>query len=149
MDVNKLLDQAKDAAGVSTDKGLSEHLGLSHGAVSNWRKGRALPDVVTCEKLAVLCGIPAIHVIAGINEARAISAAEKKVWRRLAAAIALSVLLTPAAYASATLTRGFGSIEPTGLYIMRNDGWPASRVTPTRRRLRYPSAHSHLRRNWT
>lgn len=135
--VDEVLDRAKERAGLKYDKDLSEHLGLSHGAVSNWRKGRALPDVVTCEKLAVLCGFAPLQVIAAINEQRAISAAEKKVWRRLAAAIFVSLVVALPAYAG-DLDNG-RSVHYAKYRLPR---WVTMRVTRWLRALwtRYPRA---------
>ena len=48
MDVQDLLDTAKAAQNITTDKGLAEALGVTKQAVSNWRKGVSLPDTVTC-----------------------------------------------------------------------------------------------------
>lgn len=89
MDVQKLLDAAKEAQSIATDKGLAEALGVTKQAVSNWRKGVSLPDTVTCATLAGLTGIPLARVLGVIGEARAISREEKAVWRKLAATAAL------------------------------------------------------------
>lgn len=89
MNVNDLLDRARALTGSPHDKALAQRLGVTQPAISNWRCGRALPDVVMCEKLAEICGFPPLRVIAAINEQRAISQAEKRVWRRLATAALL------------------------------------------------------------
>lgn len=84
MDVNFLLDQAKQACGVEFDKDLAPRLGVGKTSISNYRKGVSLPDPVVCATLAGLTGLPLAQVIGVVGEARAISTAEKAVWRRLA-----------------------------------------------------------------
>lgn len=85
MDVNSLLDQAKEACGVSYDKDLAPRLGVRPSAISNYRKGVSHPDAVVCATLAGLTGVPLARVLGVIGEARAISREEKAVWRKLAA----------------------------------------------------------------
>jgi hypothetical protein len=91
--LNKLLDSARALCLPPSDTGLALHLGVVKSAVSNWRNGRAYPDAVTCAKLADMTGQPLGKVIGMIGEARALSLAEKKVWKRLAAACAVLVLV--------------------------------------------------------
>lgn len=93
MDVQDLLDTAKAAQNITTDKGLAEALGVTKQAVSNWRKGVSLPDTVTCATLAGYTGLPLAQVLGIVGEARAISREEKAVWRKLAASAALVALL--------------------------------------------------------
>lgn len=110
MDIGALLDQARESAGLRYDKELAALLNVEPSSISNWRKGRSLPDVVACEKIALLCGFPPIKVIAEINEQRAISAAEKKVWRKVASALVLGILLyVPTVSGSNFPTNGTGN----------------------------------------
>jgi transcriptional regulator with XRE-family HTH domain len=95
MTADDLLNDAKAAGRFATDMAFAERLGVTRQAVSNWRVGRAFPDAVACEKLAVLSGIPLHRVLGVVGEARAISVAEKRVWRKLAAALFVSLLLLP------------------------------------------------------
>ena len=120
MNVLELLDRAKSGAALATDSALAARLGVTKQAVSNWRHGTKTPDPVAGEKLAVLSGIPLHRVLGIVGEARAISTDEKRVWRKLATAIALSVVLTPVAFASATLTQLEGVKAPVERCIMRN-----------------------------
>lgn len=91
MDVQELLDAAKTAQKITTDKGLAEALGVTKQAVSNWRKGVSLPDTVTCATLAGYTGLPLAQVLGIVGEARAISREEKAVWRKLAGSVALAL----------------------------------------------------------
>lgn len=94
--VNILLDKAKETCSPSNDAALAASLGVEKSAVSNWRNGRAYPNVVACEQIAHMIGAKPLQVISAINEARAVSKAEKAVWHRLAASAAALVLLVGA-----------------------------------------------------
>ncbi|MCU1020156.1 DUF3693 domain-containing protein [Stenotrophomonas maltophilia] len=120
MDVNSLLDQAKEACGVSYDKDLAPRLGVRPSAISNYRKGVSHPDAVVCATLAGLTGVPLARVLGVIGEARAISREEKAVWRKLAAtamALCLAVGFALPHKAQAAVS-GFESAQ--AVYIMRN-----------------------------
>ena len=120
MDVNSLLDQAKEACGVSYDKDLAPRLGVRPSAISNYRKGVSHPDAVVCATLAGLTGVPLARVLGVIGEARAISREEKAVWRKLAAtamALCLAVGFALPHRAQAAVP-GFDSVH--AVYIMRN-----------------------------
>ncbi|WP_313443690.1 DUF3693 domain-containing protein [Stenotrophomonas indicatrix] len=120
MDVNSLLDQAKEACGVSYDKDLAPRLGVRPSAISNYRKGVSHPDAVVCATLAGLTGVPLARVLGVIGEARAISREEKAVWRKLAAtamALCLAVGFALPHKAQAAVA-GFDSAH--AVYIMRN-----------------------------
>ncbi|MEG0191648.1 MAG: DUF3693 domain-containing protein [Stenotrophomonas sp.] len=120
MDVNSLLDQAKEACGVSYDKDLAPRLGVRPSAISNYRKGVSHPDAVVCATLAGLTGVPLARVLGVIGEARAISREEKAVWRKLAAtamALCLAVGFALPHKAQAAVP-GFDNVH--AVYIMRN-----------------------------
>ena len=99
---NKVVDKAIKACSPPTARALSEFLGVTESAVSNWRNGRALPDPVSCDKIARLTGESLAHVLGVVGEARAISSAEKAVWRKLAAAACLVLAFGQAGLAKAT-----------------------------------------------
>lgn len=102
-----MLDQAKAGSGAATDMAFAEKLGVTRQAVSTWRKGNAYPDAVSCEKIAVFSGIPLNQVLGIVGEARAISEQEKRVWRKLAAAMFVALVITlPTAAASKLPTNG-------------------------------------------
>ncbi|GEM_PF-630344 len=123
MDVNSLLDQAKEACGVSYDKDLAPRLGVRPSAISNYRKGVSHPDAVVCATLAGLTGVPLARVLGVIGEARAISREEKAVWQKLAAtamALCLAVGFALPHKAQAAVT-GFDNAHV--VYIMRKSGF--------------------------
>jgi transcriptional regulator with XRE-family HTH domain len=89
MQIDDLLATAKDRCQPANYSGLAAALGVEPSAVSNWRHGRALPDGVSCSKIAVLTGEPLARVIGVVGEQRAVSREAKAVWRRLATAAAV------------------------------------------------------------
>lgn len=122
MDVNFLLDSAKTACGVEFDKDLAPRLGVGKTSISNYRKGVSLPDPVVCATLAGLTGMPLAQVLGIVGEARAISSAEKAVWRRLAAtATLLVVALLGSAQQPVQAASTDRSAQPE-VYIMRSAG---------------------------
>ncbi len=92
MDINKLLDTARQTCGATSDSALALRLGVTKQAVSNWRQAVNLPDVVACEKLANMAGFKPLDVIAAIYEQREISRDAKAVWKRIASVAALSLV---------------------------------------------------------
>lgn len=117
MDINILLDKAKEQCGVQMEKDLAKRLGVSPQAVSNYRKGRALPDPVVSATLAGLTGVPLARVLGIVGEARAISREEKAVWRKLAATAMLLLFAVGIGSAPTAATASPG-IDKTGMYIM-------------------------------
>lgn len=91
MDMNELLDAAKTASNSHNDSALARALKTTPACVSNWRKSKNYPNAVTCEKIAVITGVPLARVLGIAGEARAISREEKAVWRRLASAAAVAI----------------------------------------------------------
>lgn len=120
MNVAELLDAAKKAQGFETDMALAKALGISRSAVSAWRNGTKGPDPVQSAALAGYTGIPLAKVLGIVGEARAISAKEKAVWRRLAAT---ATLLAVGVLGSAQ-ERVYAAAQPSSdaaeMCIMRN-----------------------------
>jgi len=111
MDVNFLLDKAKEVCGVHYDKDLAPRLGVKPTAISNYRKGVSHPDPVVCATLAGLTGIPLVQVIGMVGEARAISREEKAVWRKLAGMTAAILLLVGSAIGTPAKASTFDAIS--------------------------------------
>ncbi|MGQ5299438.1 DUF3693 domain-containing protein [Xanthomonas arboricola pv. corylina] len=83
--VNTLLDRCKTVLGVESDNQLAKKMNVGRAAVSRWRSGLSAPDAVSCAAIAGWTGEPLAKVLGIVGEARAISADEKAVWRKLAA----------------------------------------------------------------
>ena len=92
----EMLDKAQKTCSPATGNGLASALKVEPSAVSNWKHGRAYPNVVACEQIAQMIGEPPLRVIAQVNEMRAISKSEKAVWKRIAMAALLGLFCTPA-----------------------------------------------------
>lgn len=117
--LNKLLDKCREMRSIPSDAALARELHVTRGSVSNWRTGVSLPDEVACARISDLTGEPLGRVLGLVGEARAVSKDAKAVWRRLANAAAL-VLLVGAAYmpSPAAAKHLVFKAESAGLYIM-------------------------------
>ncbi|MBS9446553.1 DUF3693 domain-containing protein [Xylella fastidiosa] len=93
MEINLLLDKAKEACVVKYDKDLAQKLKIRATSISNYRKGISLPDATVCAELANITGLPLAKVLGIVGEARAISREEKAVWRKLATLAATTLLI--------------------------------------------------------
>ena len=116
--LNKLLDKAREIRSCPSDAALAKELHVTRGSVSNWRNGVSLPDEVACARLSDMTGEPLAKVLGMVGEARAVSREAKAVWRRLASAAALVLLVGAAGAPSpAAATEGAQANAPS-LYIM-------------------------------
>lgn len=91
--IEKLLDAVRETCSPANDAALAVKLRVVRSAVSNWRSGRAHPDAVVCARIAQVTGTPLARVLGIVGEARAKSKDEKAVWRRLATAAAVVMML--------------------------------------------------------
>lgn len=138
--LNEILDKSKNTAKASSDAALARSLGVSRASVSNWRHGRNFPDTVQCARLAELSGEPLQKVLGIVGEARALSAEEKRVWRRLAEVAAFAGVMLAGAVMPYPVSAATGGIseqaEPICImrsvrtFIGRVIGWLAARSTP-------------------
>lgn len=96
-EVIKLLDRCKEISSTPSDNAFANKIGVTRQMVSNWRAGKNYPDAINCAKLAEISGEPLAKIMGIVGEARAISDAEKKVWRRLANAAVLIMCTLPIA----------------------------------------------------
>lgn len=128
MDVNSLLDTAREVCKASSDKELAPHLGIKPSAVSNYRKGVSYPNPVVCATLAGITGVPLTKVLGIVGEARAISREEKAVWRKLAATamtllIGVGLALPQSAQAATGREMAAQSIHYAKSWIARRLRW--------------------------
>lgn len=137
MDIPALLDAAKKAQGFETDMALAKALGISRSAVSAWRNGQKAPDPVQSAALAGYTGIPLAKVLGIVGEARAISAKEKAVWRKLASTAAVVAVGLLSAYLGHSGGHDGGwmaflpfvAVTADPVCIMRNAAWVALAAT--------------------
>ncbi len=119
--VNSLLDKAKEMRSIPTDMALADALHVGRAAVSGWRHGSRHPDAIACARIAELADEPLSRVLGLVGEARAISAEEKRVWRRLATAASIAAIaLTLAALPSigSQLKASSGGARSVAMHIM-------------------------------
>lgn len=57
MNTSDLIEKAKVKTGISSDYGIAKHLGVSAQNLSQWRKGRQLPNVPAFAKLSHAAGM--------------------------------------------------------------------------------------------
>lgn len=106
MEIEELLDRAKDKANLPSDYALAKVLGMTAGNLSNIRKSKTHPSNEVAIKLATLAGLDEMRVIAEIELRTANTEKKKEFWkhyiesRGLAscvtmAGLALVILATP------------------------------------------------------
>ena len=139
MDVNFLLDKAKEVCGVHYDKDLAPRLGVKPTAISNYRKGVSHPDPVVCATLAGLTGIPLVQVIGMVGEARAISREEKAVWRKLAGMTAAILLFVGSAVSTPANASTFDAISKAQIHAGKSAAYTLCEIARASllRRLRW------------
>lgn len=80
LNMTLLIDHAKSAAGLRSDRALSAALGLSPIAVHHWRSGRVLPSDATMMKLCGMAGLDAANGLLALNIARSEGLARATYW---------------------------------------------------------------------
>lgn len=106
MNINELLDKAKDRANLKSDYALAKAMGIQAGIISNYRKEKRHPSNEEAVQLATLAGLDEMRVIAEIELRTAKNDKKKAFWqhyiesRGIAAcltmtALACSIVLTP------------------------------------------------------
>lgn len=138
--VNELLDKCKNTLKAPTDMALAGLLGVTRSSVSGWRSGARYPDAVACARISEITGEPLQKVLGIVGEARALSAEEKRVWRRLAEVATLAGVMLAGAVMPYPVSAATGGIaeqaEPICImrsvrtFIGRVIGWLAARNPP-------------------
>lgn len=121
--ISQVLDTIRDRRSLASDNALAGLLGVTRASVSNWRTGRNMPDAVQCARLADLAGLPLAQVIGAAGEARAISREEKAVWKRLASAAALFLLVAATPLQGARASASQFAVMPSVSIMFRR--WAA------------------------
>jgi len=67
MKITELLDQTKNAAGITSDYALAKTLGINKGRISAYYAGKEAPNEYACLKISELTGIPLDIVIATVK----------------------------------------------------------------------------------
>jgi hypothetical protein len=105
------LDEAAQTGIAKNDSDIARKLGVSRGAVCEWRVGRSTPNEDQAAALALLLGKP--EIMAECMAARATPGPHRAAWERLAkmasmttaygVAVAVNLLLTPTSAKAAPL----------------------------------------------
>jgi hypothetical protein len=102
MDINELIDRAKDKANLETDYKLAKAIGLSQaGIVSSWRKGKRHPSNEEAVQLATLAGLDEMQVIAEIELRTAKNEKKQLFWKNYLESRGITACLTMSALAFA------------------------------------------------
>jgi transcriptional regulator with XRE-family HTH domain len=120
-----LLDKYRDACSLPSDNQVAIKLGVTRGAISNWRQGRSHAEPESVEIMAKACSLDAEEWVLRVQADREIVAARKQVWLRAAqrlaataAVIAITLCLdVHTAKASSLGTDGFSQNQGI-MYIM-------------------------------
>ncbi len=128
--VANLLDRAKAKANIESDYRLGKVIGITHGATTNYRTGKTMPNDKILAQLCALSGDDVAVVAAQVQAERAQSPEGKTMWLMIAKRLSgsastaiLSVLFTIsliAGYApSAGATERFSSKAESDQFIHR------------------------------
>lgn len=130
--IQQRLDDIKARNGLQSDYKLALYLGIGETALSNYRKGRSLPDADAAEKIAAACGEELALILIEIEAQRAKTVAGKAGWSAAAALTATALRRLPGTVAAVVIATGLGGPPPSAnaatqagdsgrLYIMLND----------------------------
>lgn len=79
----ELLERAKVAAGDASDYRIAQLLGVPRGTVSSYRRGISRPENPIAMRLADLCGLDPVEVVASVNLERAKSDTDRELWEMI------------------------------------------------------------------
>lgn len=122
MEIQELLDQAKNRANIPSDYALAKVLGISNGIVANWRKGKRHPSNEEAVKLATLAGLDEMRVIAEIELRTANSDKKKEFWKHYIESRGITATVSMTALAIAIMV----TPEPAQATILQSPNYDAS-----------------------
>ena len=113
MDMAKVIDQAKEKLGVTSDYELGKKLGISKQRISAYRSGSQTANAYACARLADAIGVDPIALLAQVEAATEKNEARRNYWRALCERVGVAVMsvfiVTVTVYpdgASASMTNG-------------------------------------------
>ncbi len=129
--IAEFLDSVKARASIDSDYRLAKVIGKSHQVISNYRKGKSLPNESVIEQLCALSGDDPDFVAAQIQAARSPDGPARMMWSRIAARLsgaattailsvcfAISLIATSASDARANTLDAYKTGEFSMLYIV-------------------------------
>lgn len=100
------LDEAKAKIGIESDYAFAKNIGITRGAMSNYRNKVSIMDDYTAAQVANILGIQAIIVIAAANAERERDDGKKdfwqKYWKKLGGIAASIFLMTVTLFVTVT-----------------------------------------------
>lgn len=100
--INKLIEEAKDKAGLSSDYALSIAMGVRKQTISRYKLGLSTPDIYGMRRLADLTGKTLDEIAATIEIEKETDVTKKEYWKNfykrlggVAASFTTIALLTP------------------------------------------------------
>lgn len=127
--INKLLDAAKHAKGVTSDYALAKALELPTQRVSDYYKGSRVPDEFACLQIAKALGRPLDSVIATVKAATEKDEKRREVWEnymKSIGGIAAAVFITISRIVTGIMTSNpaeaapVQASEPYALYYVKS-----------------------------
>ena len=92
--INKLIDEAKEKSGIKSDSKLAERIGVTRGALNNWRNGLPIKHEHLA-KLARLTAKKSECVIAEYEMKQENIPEIKSMWERIANHAAVAIIALP------------------------------------------------------
>ncbi|WP_414708876.1 helix-turn-helix domain-containing protein [Roseateles sp.] len=78
-----MLERAKTATGGASDYRIAQLLGVPRTTISNYRTGLRVPENPIAMRLADLCGLDPVEVVASVNLERAKSETDRELWKMI------------------------------------------------------------------
>ena len=78
--IEKLLNEAKAKAGITSDNALAIEIGITRASICDYRKKRSTPDIFVMSRLADLTGRPIEQVIALVEIEKEQPEEKRKYW---------------------------------------------------------------------
>ncbi|WP_369929311.1 helix-turn-helix domain-containing protein [Xanthomonas sp. NCPPB 2632] len=88
-----LLDRYREICSLPSDNQVAIKLGVTRGAISNWRQGRSHAEPESVQAMAKACGLDQEEWVLRVQADREIIAARKQVWLRAAQRLAATAAL--------------------------------------------------------
>lgn len=123
--VSEFIDKSKACAGIESDYRLAKVIGISHGAITNYRTDRTLPDERVIQKLCEFTGDDPDVISALLQSRRARTPEGRDLWLRVAkrlAAAAAAGAVSASVLAAAPLPYQSPDSDDR-LYLMLSHQW--------------------------
>ena len=91
MKIEELLDKCKEELEVDSDYRLGKITGINDARISEYRKGKTIPDNYACFKIAEILNIDAEMLIAQFEAENEKNAIRKEFWKKKAVSMGTSL----------------------------------------------------------